>query len=95
METKGNRIPLNRIPFKGILFPFPFADHTNGILKAVQPPTDLLLNYLIASTVNQGRPVQVPEGTEVQEVPQALFSQERKILAAARIDDYEATAVAL
>ena len=45
--------------------------------------------------VKQGRPVQVPEGTEVQEVPPALFSQERKILAAARIDDYEATSAAL
>ena len=57
--------------------------------------TDLLLNYLIASTVKQGRPVQVPEGTKVQEVPLALFSQEQKILAAARIDDYKATAAAL
>ena len=39
--------------------------------------------------------MQVLEGTKVQEVPPALSSQERKILAAARIDDYEATAAAL
>ena len=39
--------------------------------------------------------MQVPEGTEVQEVLPALFSQERKILAVARIYNYEATVVAL
>ena len=34
-EMNKNGIPLNGLPFTGILFPFPFADRTNGILQAV------------------------------------------------------------
>ena len=37
MKTNGNGIPLNVILFllNGIPFPFPFADHTNGIPQAM------------------------------------------------------------
>ena len=71
---------------------------TMPLLKAThvdQGLTDLLLNYLIAATVKQGRTVHVPEGADVLPVPPALYAQERKILAAARVDDYEATEAAL
>ena len=35
MEMYGNGIPLNEILLNGIPFPFPFADHTNGIPQAM------------------------------------------------------------
>ena len=34
-EMNKNGIPLNGILFKGIPFPFPFADRINGIPQAV------------------------------------------------------------
>ena len=39
--------------------------------------------------------MQVPEGTNVQEVPPVLFAQERKVLAATMIDNYKTIATAL
>ena len=34
-ETNGNGIPLIKILFNGIPFPFPFTDRINGIPQAV------------------------------------------------------------
>ena len=52
---------------------------------------DLILNHLIAQNYWNGRPIVVPEGTQVDKIPPQLFHKERRILAASRIDNYETT----
>ena len=52
---------------------------------------DLILNHLIAQNHRKGRPIVVPEGTQVDKIPPQLFHEECRILAALRIDDYKET----
>lgn len=56
---------------------------------------DLILNHLIAQNVRKGRPIVVPDDARVDPIPPQLFNEERRILAASRIDEYEETRAAL
>ena len=56
-----------------------------------QALNDLILNHLIAQNVRKGRSIVVPEDATVDKIPPQLFGEERRILAASRIDDYERT----
>lgn len=67
---------------------------TLPLIKAAETDpglSDLLVNHLVDVCRKKGRTIWVPEGADVKEIPPALFAQERKILAASRIDGYNAT----
>ena len=52
---------------------------------------NLILNHLITQNVRKGHSIVVPEGATVDKISPQLFGEERRILAASRIDDYERT----